>query len=110
VKRLIIGFAVLPFLTGIASAAQPVLLSDAQMDKVTAGENSAIIIGDAGGISLAIGNIAALSATITSTLTSQAPHDIGVAESAAKANAASAITASFVVVGSNAVVTLAFTQ
>lgn len=36
-KRLICGFAALPFLVGVALAAEPVQLNDKQMDKVTAG-------------------------------------------------------------------------
>jgi hypothetical protein len=35
VKRFLLGLAALPFLAGVASAAEP--LSDAQMDAVTAG-------------------------------------------------------------------------
>jgi hypothetical protein len=36
-KKLLVGLAALPFLAGVAMAGQPVSLSDAQMDKVTAG-------------------------------------------------------------------------
>jgi hypothetical protein len=36
-KKLLIGLAVLPFLAGVSLAAQPVPLSDTQMDAVTAG-------------------------------------------------------------------------
>jgi hypothetical protein len=36
-KRFLFGLAALPFLAGVALAAQPVPLSDAQMDRVTAG-------------------------------------------------------------------------
>ena len=36
-KRLLLGLAVLPFLAGVSLAAQPVPLSDQQMDTVTAG-------------------------------------------------------------------------
>jgi hypothetical protein len=36
-KRLICGLAALPFLAGVALAAEPVQLNDKQMDKVTAG-------------------------------------------------------------------------
>jgi hypothetical protein len=36
-KKLLVGLAVLPLLAGVASAGQPMPLSDAQMDKVTAG-------------------------------------------------------------------------
>jgi len=37
-KKLLFGLAALPFLTGVAMAGQPTLLSDVQMDKVTAGD------------------------------------------------------------------------
>jgi len=36
-KKLTFGLAALPFMAGIAMAAQPVALSDTQLDKVTAG-------------------------------------------------------------------------
>lgn len=36
-KRLLFGLVALPFLAGVSLAAQPVPLSDTQMDKVTAG-------------------------------------------------------------------------
>jgi hypothetical protein len=36
-KKLLVGLAAVPFLAGIAMAGQPTPLSDAQMDKVTAG-------------------------------------------------------------------------
>ena len=36
-KKLLVGLAALPFLAGVAMADQPTLLSDAQMDTVTAG-------------------------------------------------------------------------
>ena len=36
-KRFLYGLAVLPFLAGVSLAAQPVALSDSQMDRVTAG-------------------------------------------------------------------------
>ena len=36
-KKLLIGLAAVPFLAGVAMAGQPPPLSDAQMDKVTAG-------------------------------------------------------------------------
>jgi len=36
-KRLLFGLAALPFLAGVSLAAQPVPLSDTQMDRVTAG-------------------------------------------------------------------------
>ena len=41
-KKLLVGLAVLPLLAGVASAAQPMSLSDAQMDKVTAGQDSGL--------------------------------------------------------------------
>ena len=36
-KRFLIGLAVLPFLAGVSLAAQPVPLTNAQMDAITAG-------------------------------------------------------------------------
>jgi hypothetical protein len=36
-RKFLIGLAVLPFLSGLASAAQP--LSDAQLEKITAGDS-----------------------------------------------------------------------
>jgi hypothetical protein len=36
-KKLLIGFAALPFIAGVAMAGQSMPLSEAQMDKVTAG-------------------------------------------------------------------------
>jgi hypothetical protein len=36
-RKFLIGLAVLPFLAGVASAAQP--LSDAQLEKITAGDS-----------------------------------------------------------------------
>jgi hypothetical protein len=36
-NKLLIGLAMVPFLAGVAMAGQPTPLSDAQMDKVTAG-------------------------------------------------------------------------
>jgi hypothetical protein len=38
----LIGLAALPFLANVASAGQPTLLSDAQIDRVTAGTQSQI--------------------------------------------------------------------
>jgi len=38
-KKLLIGLAALPFLAGVASADEPTLLNNAQMDRVTAGTN-----------------------------------------------------------------------
>src|SRR5947209_70899 len=46
-KRLLIGFATLPFLAGIAPAIQPTPLSDVQMDRVTAAGFSAFAVADA---------------------------------------------------------------
>ena len=37
-KTLLIGFATLPFLAGVAMAGQSTVLSDVQMDQVTAGD------------------------------------------------------------------------
>jgi hypothetical protein len=37
INQMLIGLSVFPLLAGIATAAQPTLLSDTQMDKVTAG-------------------------------------------------------------------------
>jgi hypothetical protein len=37
-KKLLIGLAALPLLAGVASAGQQTLLSDSQMDRVTAGQ------------------------------------------------------------------------
>ena len=36
-KRFLFGLAILPFVAGVSLAADPVALSDKQMDKVTAG-------------------------------------------------------------------------
>ena len=38
-KKLLIGLGALPFLAGVALADEPTLLSNAQMDRVTAGTN-----------------------------------------------------------------------
>lgn len=50
-KKLLAGFAALPFLAGVAMAGQPAPLSDTQMDHVTAGlavwfatNNSVVIV------------------------------------------------------------------
>ncbi len=42
--KLLHGLAVLPFMAGIAMAGQPALLSDIQMDKITAGAANFLII------------------------------------------------------------------
>ena len=39
IGQMLIGLSVLPFLAGVATAAQPTLLSNMQMDNVTAGQN-----------------------------------------------------------------------
>jgi hypothetical protein len=44
-KKLLVGLAAVPFLVGIAMAGQPMPLSDAQMDKVTAGQSLEIETG-----------------------------------------------------------------
>ena len=100
-KKALIGLAVLPFLAGIASAAQPTLLSDAQMDKVTAGQDGADDEADSGSTAIALGDFDAKTATFTNTLASKVPMNASVAEAAAEAEAASAITSSFAAVGSN---------
>jgi hypothetical protein len=95
-----------PLLTGVAllalasaaNAGQP--LTDKQMDGVTAGlGNNLVAIANAAAI--ALGNFDSTTATITNTLTDQGLGS-SVAESAAAATGISAITASFIVVGSNA--------
>src|SRR5271166_1174837 len=55
-RRLLSGLAALPFLAGIALAAQPVPLNDMQMDSVTAGA----VIETSGGLTLAPANGAGL--------------------------------------------------
>ena len=44
-KTFLFGIAALPFLAGIAVAGQPVSLSDAQMDRVTAGLEISVVTG-----------------------------------------------------------------
>jgi hypothetical protein len=44
-KKLVVGLAAVPFLAGIAMAGQPVPLSDAQMDRVTAGYEAGVFNG-----------------------------------------------------------------
>jgi hypothetical protein len=100
---LLAGAALLA-LASAANAAQP--LTDSQMDHVTAGlGNNLVAIANAAAI--ALGNFDSTSATITNTLTDQGLGS-SVAESAATATGISAITASFIVVGSNAAATGAF--
>jgi hypothetical protein len=43
-KKLVLGVAALPFMVNIAMAGQPVPLSDAQMDKITAGAQASVLI------------------------------------------------------------------
>jgi hypothetical protein len=43
-KKLLLGLATLPFIAGVAMAGQPALLSDGQMDKVTAGFQGTVTI------------------------------------------------------------------
>lgn len=91
-------------LASTANAGQP--LTDKQMDGVTAGlGNNLIAIANAAAI--ALGNFDSTSATLTNTLTDQGLGS-SVAESASAATGISAVTASFVVVGSNAAATGAF--
>src|SRR5215469_2225666 len=45
-KTLFFGLAALPLLAGVAMAGQPASLTDAQMDKVTAGLSIVIVNGD----------------------------------------------------------------
>jgi hypothetical protein len=44
-KKLLVGLAAVPFLAGAAMAGQPMPLSDAQMDKVTAGYEANVFAG-----------------------------------------------------------------
>jgi hypothetical protein len=48
-QRMLFGLAILPFLVGVASAAQSVPLNDAQMDAVTAGAGDTIVYAPAYG-------------------------------------------------------------
>jgi hypothetical protein len=94
---LLAGVALLA-LASAANAAQP--LSDGQMDGVTAGlGNGLVALANAAAVS--IGNFTSETATLTATVTDQGLGS-SVAESAATAVGASAITASFLKVGSNA--------
>ncbi len=100
---LLAGAALLA-LASAANAAQP--LTDRQMDGVTAGlGNNLIALANAAAI--AIGNFSSETVTLTNTLTDQGLGS-SIAESAAQAAGSSAITASFIVVGSNAAATGAF--
>jgi hypothetical protein len=102
-SSLLAGVALLA-LASAANAAQP--LTDSQMDHVTAGlGNNLIAIANA--TAVALGNFDSETATITATVTDQSLGS-SVAESAASAVGASAITASFLKVGSNATASGAF--
>jgi hypothetical protein len=94
---LLAGVALLA-LASAANAGQP--LSDRQMDGVTAGLGNNLIA-LANSAAVAIGNFSSETATLTATVTDQGLGS-SVAESAASAVGASAITASFLKVGSNA--------
>lgn len=85
-------------LASAANAGQP--LTDSQMDGVTAGlGNSLVAVANAAAI--AIGNFESSTTSFTNTLTDQGIGS-SVAQSGAAAVGISAITASFIVVGSNA--------
>ncbi|MBV9199702.1 MAG: hypothetical protein JO320_22000 [Alphaproteobacteria bacterium] len=91
-------------LASAANAGQP--LTDGQMDGVTAGlGNNLVAVANTAAI--ALGNFDATTATISNTLTDQG-LGASVAQSAAAATGISAITASFIVVGSNAAATGAY--
>lgn len=91
-------------LASAANAGQP--LSDRQMDGVTAGlGNNLVALANAAAV--AIGNFDSNTATLTATVTDQGLGS-SVAMSATNAQAASAITAAFIKVGSNAVASGAF--
>jgi hypothetical protein len=94
---LLAGVALLA-LASAANAAEP--LSDRQMDGVTAGLGNGLIA-LANAAAVGIGNFESATATLTATVTDQGLGS-SVAVSAADAVAASAITASFIKVGSNA--------
>jgi hypothetical protein len=100
---LLAGAALLA-LASVANAAQP--LTDRQMDGVTAGLGNNLIA-LANSAAIALGNFSSETVTLTNTLTDQGLGS-SIAESAASAVGDSAITASFIVVGSNAAATGAF--
>jgi hypothetical protein len=100
---LLAGVALVALASG-ANAAQP--LTDNQMDHVTAGiGNNLVALANAAAVVL--GNFDSNSATITATVTDQG-LGTSIAESSAVGGGASAITASFVKVGSNAFAAGAF--
>jgi hypothetical protein len=85
-------------LASAANAGQP--LTDRQMDGVTAGlGNNLVALANAAAV--ALGNFDSTSLSFTNTLTDQTLGS-SVAQSAATATGESAITISFLVVGSNA--------
>lgn len=95
---LLVGATLLAF----ASATDATeLLSNNQMDAVTAGGNWAAL---AGAAAVAVGNFDAITFTATNTYTSQV-ENVAVAQSTASGAAASAITRSLLSVGSNAAAT-----
>jgi hypothetical protein len=94
---LLAGVALLA-LASAANAGQP--LTDRQMDGVTAGLGNNLLA-SANAAAIAIGNFSSDTISFTNTLTDQGIGS-SVAQSAATAVGSSAITASFIVVGSNA--------
>jgi hypothetical protein len=94
---LLAGVALLA-LASAANAGQP--LTDRQMDGVTAGLGNNLLA-SANAAAIAIGNFSSETISFTNTLTDQGIGS-SVAQSAATAVGDSAITASFIVVGSNA--------
>jgi hypothetical protein len=94
---LLAGVALLA-LASAANAGQP--LTDRQMDGVTAGLGNNLLA-SANAAAIAIGNFSSDTISFTNTLTDQGIGS-SVAQSAATAVGDSAITASFIVVGSNA--------
>lgn len=94
---LLAGVALLA-LASAAEAGQP--LTDGQMDGVTAGLGNNLLA-SANAAAIAIGNFSSETISFTNTLTDQGIGS-SVAQSAATAVGDSAITASFIVVGSNA--------
>jgi hypothetical protein len=97
---LLAGAALLAFASG-ANAGQP--LTDSQMDHVTAGLGSGFAA-VAAAAAVSVGNFSSNTATFTNTITDQG-LGTSVAQSAAAALGDSAITASFIDVGSTAAAT-----
>jgi hypothetical protein len=96
---LLVGASLLAF-AGVGNAAQP--LADGQLDSVTAGANWAV---NATSTAVAVGNFDATTATFTNTYASQKDATLGfgaaIGQSYATGDAASAVTASILAVGSN---------